>query len=76
LTNSGERATAAAVERMMKPKQDVISVLMAKKISWLDAAENIGVCDRTMRRRERDTSEFGCTPEVCAWEAFTGCQME
>jgi transposase len=34
--------------------QDVILKAMAKKISWLDAAEIIGVCDRTMRRmRER-----------------------
>jgi transposase len=34
--------------------QDVILKAMAKKISWLEAAEIIGVCDRTMRRwRER-----------------------
>ena len=48
-----ESLSAAALERMMKV-QDVILKAMAKKISWLDAAEIIGVCDRTMRRmRER-----------------------
>ena len=30
--------------------QDVILKAMAKKISWLEAAEIAGVCDRTMRR--------------------------
>ena len=34
--------------------QDVILKAMAKKINWWDAAEIIGVSDRTMRRwRER-----------------------
>ena len=34
--------------------QDVLLKAMAKKISWWEAAEIIGVCDRTMRRwRER-----------------------
>jgi len=41
------------MERMMK-LQDVLLKAMAKKITWLDAAEIIGVTDRTMRRwRER-----------------------
>jgi transposase len=41
------------MERMMK-LQDVLLRAMAKKISWWDAAEIIGVTDRTMRRwRER-----------------------
>jgi len=41
------------MERMMK-LQDVILKAMAKKITWGDAAEIIGVTDRTMRRwRER-----------------------
>lgn len=41
------------VERMMKT-QDVLLKAMAKKISWLSAAEIIGVTPRTMRRwRER-----------------------
>jgi len=41
------------MERMMK-LQDVLLKAMAKKISWADAAEIIGVSGRTMRRwRER-----------------------
>src|ERR1700674_3724778 len=41
------------MERMMK-LQDVLLKAMAKRISWADAAEIIGVTDRTMRRwRER-----------------------
>jgi hypothetical protein len=41
------------MERMMK-LQDVLLKAMAKKISWWQAAEIIGVTDRTMRRwRER-----------------------
>src|SRR6202023_3907608 len=49
-----------AVERMMK-LQDVILKAMAKKISWLDAAEIIGVCDRTMRRMRENYQQFGYT---------------
>src|SRR5436309_11756136 len=40
---------AREVERMMK-LQDVLLKAMAKKISWLSAAEIIGVTPRTMRR--------------------------
>jgi transposase len=41
------------MERMMK-LQDVLLKAMAKKITWWEAAEIIGVTDRTMRRwRER-----------------------
>ena len=39
--------------------QDVILKAMAKKISWLDAAEIIGVCDRTMRRIREGYQKFG-----------------
>ena len=39
--------------------QDVILKAMAKKISWLDAAEIIGVCDRTMRRMRESYQQFG-----------------
>ena len=39
--------------------QDVILKAMAKKISWLEAAEIIGVCDRTMRRMRERYQEFG-----------------
>src|SRR5258708_18873650 len=37
------------MERMMKV-QDVLLKAMSKQISWWDAAEIIGVTDRTMRR--------------------------
>ena len=48
-----ERYPAAEMERMMK-LQDVLLKAMAKKITWWEAAEIIGVTDRTMRRwRER-----------------------
>src|SRR5947209_352320 len=43
---------------MMK-MQDVILKAMAKKISWLQAAEIIGVCERTMRRMRERYQEFG-----------------
>ena len=39
--------------------QDVILKAMAKKISWLEAAEIIGVCDRTMRRIREGYQKFG-----------------
>ena len=39
--------------------QDVILKAMAKKITWLEAAEIIGVCDRTMRRMRERYQEFG-----------------
>jgi hypothetical protein len=41
--------SAAEVERMMK-LQDVLLKAMAKKMRWWEAAEIIGVTDRTMRR--------------------------
>src|SRR6204780_5633750 len=43
---------------MMK-LQDVILKAMAKKINWLEAAEIIGVCDRTMRRMREGYEKFG-----------------
>ena len=50
---SSQLIPAAEVERMMK-LQDVLLKAMAKRISWLSAAEIIGVTPRTMRRwRER-----------------------
>ena len=50
---SSQSIPAAEVERMMK-LQDVLLKAMAKRISWLSAAEIIGVTPRTMRRwRER-----------------------
>jgi hypothetical protein len=43
---------------MMK-LQDVILKAMARKISWLDAAEIIGVCERTMRRMREEYQKLG-----------------
>jgi transposase len=48
------------MERAMK-LQDVILKAMAKKISWLEAAEIAGVTDRTMRRIRERYQEFGYT---------------
>src|SRR6202162_5803267 len=49
----GHQYSEKEMERMMK-LQDVLLKAMAKKISWADAAEIIGVSCRTMRRwRER-----------------------
>jgi len=42
-------ASVAETERMMK-LQDVLLKAMAKKLTWWEAAEIIGVTDRTMRR--------------------------
>jgi transposase len=53
-----EKVSAAAVERMMK-LQDVILKAIAKKISWMEAAEIAGVTDRTMRRIKQRYQEFG-----------------
>ena len=51
--NCPKQYPAAELERMMK-LQDVLLKAMAKKITWWQAAEIIGVTDRTMRRwRER-----------------------
>ena len=52
--------SAAEVERMMK-LQYVILKAMAKKISWLAAAEIAGASDRTMRRLRQRYQEFGYT---------------
>ena len=41
--------------------QDVILKAIAKKISWLAAAEIAGVTDRTMRRMRDRYKEFGYT---------------
>ena len=51
--DSNQAYSGADVERMMK-LQDVLLKAMAKKMRWWEAAEIIGVSDRTMRRwRER-----------------------
>jgi transposase len=48
------------MERTMK-LQDVVLKAMARKISWMDAAEIVGVTDRTMRRIRERYQEFGYT---------------
>jgi transposase len=48
----------AAVERAMKV-QEVILRAMAKKIRWWQAAEIIGISDRSMRRWRERYEEFG-----------------
>src|SRR6266545_7324147 len=48
----------AAVERTMKV-QEVILRAMAKKITWWQAAEIIGISDRQMRRWQQRYEEFG-----------------
>ena len=41
--------------------QDVLLKAMAKKITWWEAAEIIGVTDRTMRRWRERMEEYGYT---------------
>jgi transposase len=48
----------AAVERAMKV-QEVILRALAKKITWWQAAEIIGISDRQMRRMHERYKEFG-----------------
>jgi transposase len=50
--------TMAAMERTMKV-QEVILQALAKKISWWQAAEIIGISDRQMRRWRERYEEFG-----------------
>ena len=49
---------AAEVQRMRKV-QDVLLKAMAKKIRWWEAAEILGVSDRTMRRWRERLQEHG-----------------
>ncbi len=53
-----QQYSAAEMERMMK-LQDVLLKAMAKKITWWEAAEIIGVTDRTMRRWREKLEEHG-----------------
>src|SRR5437773_11889789 len=50
--------TQAAMERAMKV-QEVILRAMAKKITWWQAAEIIGISDRQMRRWKQRYEEHG-----------------
>ena len=73
----------AAMERAMKV-QEVILRAMAKKITWWQAAEIIGISDRHMRRWRERYEEFGFRglfdrrrgkPSVagCRWRRWSGC---
>jgi transposase len=53
-----ETYSKAAMERAMKV-QEVILRAMAKKITWWQAAEIIGISDRQMRRWRERLAEFG-----------------
>ena len=53
-----ESYSRAAVERAMKV-QEVILRAVAKKITWWQAAEIIGISDRSMRRWRERYEEFG-----------------
>ena len=53
-----ETVSAAELERMMK-LQDVILKAIAKRITWMAAAEIAGVSDRTMRRMKERYETFG-----------------
>jgi transposase len=48
----------APVERAMKV-QEVIMRAMAKRISWWEAAEILGVITRTMRQMKRNWNKAG-----------------
>src|SRR6059036_2693837 len=48
----------AAMERAMKV-QEVILRAMAKRITWWQAAEIVGISDRSMRRWRERYEEFG-----------------
>jgi transposase len=47
-----------AVERAMKV-QEVILRAMAKRISWWEAAEIIGISDRSLRRWKQRYEQYG-----------------
>jgi transposase len=55
---SEERLPAAEMERMMKA-QEVILKAAAGKLKWWEAAEIMGVTDRTMRRWRERLNEHG-----------------
>jgi transposase len=57
---SEQQISAAETERMMKI-QEVILKAMAGKLKWWEAAEIIGVSDRTMRRWRQQYQEHGYT---------------
>src|ERR1035437_8648928 len=50
--------TKAAMERAMKGQEGILRA-MARKITWWQAAENIGISGRHMRRWRERYQEFG-----------------
>jgi transposase len=56
--NPEQMVSSAEMERMMKV-QEVILKALAGKLKWWEAAEIIGVSDRTMRRWRERYQEFG-----------------
>jgi hypothetical protein len=58
VSDSGQQYSASEMERMMRV-QDVLLKAMVKKISWVTAAEIIGVTPRTMRRWRERLKEHG-----------------
>jgi transposase len=56
--NSSEQLSAVETERMMKA-QEVILKAAAGKLKWWEAAEIMGVTDRTMRRWRERLNEHG-----------------
>lgn len=56
--STGQQISAAETERMMKI-QEVILKAMAGKLKWWEAAEIIGITDRTMRRWRERYQEHG-----------------
>ena len=56
--STGQQIPAAETERMMKI-QEVILKAMAGKLKWWEAAEIIGITDRTMRRWRERYQEHG-----------------
>jgi hypothetical protein len=61
---TSQAISAAELERMMK-LQDMILKAMAKKITWIDAAEIAGMSVRNMQRKRQGYAEYG---------RFGGCQ--
>jgi transposase len=58
VSTEGEKYPAAEMERVMKI-QEVVLKAMAGKLKWWEAAEIIGVTDRTMRRWREQYQEHG-----------------
>jgi transposase len=56
--SSQQQISAADMERMMKA-QEVILKAAAAKLKWWEAAEIMGVSDRTMRRWRERLNEHG-----------------